>query len=190
MPQLTVAAKAGRLSRQVSVLGANHEGKLNVDDLSLKTGFTMSTCAAHAITMNSLMTSQLAALYTGTTFIHLAPGAVKTNAMSGIGMPKIIEKALLFAFTPIFVPIKESGERNLFAATSAIFKPRGENSEGAAIGADGGKGGGAYLVNWNDETVLGNHKILTPYREQGVGQKVYDHTMEVFEKVCGRGEKW
>lgn len=189
MPQLTAAAKAGRLSRQVSILGAGHEGPINLEDMSLKQGFSISKCASHAITMNSLMASQLAALHPGTAFIHLAPGAVKTNVMSGMGIPKILLKGLTFALSPLFVPIKESGERNLFASTSALFKPRSENSEGAAVGADGGKGGGAYLLNWDDEPSKTQH-LLTSYREQGVGQKVYDHTMEVFEKVCVQGEKW
>jgi len=58
-----------------------------------------------------------------------------------------------------------------------------------ATGADGGKGGGAYLLNWNDEPAA-KQKILTQYREEGVAKVVYKHTLEVFDKICTRGEMW
>ncbi len=45
-----------------------------------------------------------------------------------------------------------------------------------------GKGNGVYRVNWNAE-VWKDNKILEKYREDGLGQLVYDHTMGVFEKA-------
>jgi hypothetical protein len=139
--------------------------------------------------MNSLMASHLAAMHPDTTFIHMSPGAVGTNILSGLGIPNIVKRGISFAIKPILVPITESGERTCFAATSATFGPKSAKGDGMAIGADGGVGGGAYLLNWKDD-VVGNKKVLTPYMEQGVSELVYEHTMGVFEKVCNRGEKW
>src|SRR5438034_10392834 len=97
MPQLTTAAKSGQLSRQISILAAGEEGKIDLDDLALKKNFSLGKCAAHAITMNSLMASHLAAMHPDTTFIHMSPGAVGTNILSGLGIPKIVKNGILFA---------------------------------------------------------------------------------------------
>jgi hypothetical protein len=189
MPQLTAAAKAGRLSRQVSMLAAGREENVNLDDLALKKSFSLRNCAAHATTMNSLIAIHLAGKYPGTTFIHMSPGVVKTNIMRGFGMPKILNDAISFAVTPFALPLTESGERNCFAGTATRFGPQSAGSEGMATGSDGKTGGGAYLLNWRDEAV-GNHKVLKPYKEQGVEELVYRHTMDVFDKVCTQGERW
>lgn len=80
--------------------------------------------------------------------------------------------------TPWAVPLQESGERHLFAATSEMYKPRG-NEEGDVLD------NGAYLLNWDGETT--GKKILAEYRANGVEGKVWEHTRDVFEKVCGEG---
>jgi hypothetical protein len=112
---------------------------------------------------------------------------VKTKASRGFGRLSPVLDMVSFLLTPLAVPLKESGERNLYAATSAAFAPQLQGGE--TIGADGAKGTGAYLLNWSGD-IVGNQKILKPYREQGVAEKVWNHTQDVFNKVCVKGETW
>lgn len=90
---------------------------------------------------------------------------------------------------PFFVPVEESGERHLYAATSQSFIPKrdgdGPAAAAAAVGSDGVKGSGGYLLNWNGDVVGKQQDLLRKYREEGVGKTVWQHTLDVFQKVCG-----
>ncbi len=95
--------------------------------------------------------------------------------------------------TPIAVPVEEVGERQLFHATSARYPPRksagsGEEARRAGVarpqGVDVAKGDGAYLLNWNGET--GEGKCMKGYRERGVGKKVWEHTLQIFDEAQGK----
>lgn len=196
LPQLNAAAMSStdanngnRLSRVVSVLGAGREGRLLLDDLSLKSHYTLANCAAHAGTMNSLAVGELAASNPETTFIHTSPGFVKTNLNREFG--SLVQLALspfMLSFWPWIVPLSECGERHLYAATSTAFPPKtteDKEAEKAALGADGVKGSGAYLLG-SDGSTCGNEKILSEYRSKDAAKKVWEHTLEVFEKICGQ----
>lgn len=90
-----------------------------------------------------------------------------------------------FLATPWAVPLQESGERHLYAATSSDYMPRLREAVSSTLSGSGEKGAGAYLLNWDGEKM--EKKIMETYRENGVGVKVWEHTMEVFEKICGEG---
>lgn len=177
LPLLTSGSKGSSLSRNVSVLAGGREGKLNMADLSLKTTFSVSACANHATTMNSLAAEHLATQYPATSFVHMYPGIVKTGIMREIGMPSLVEKAMFVILKPFMVDIKEAGERHLYAATSQSFLPKEQG------------GAGSYILNWNDD-VTGNEKALKGYREQGIAEKVWKHTLEVYDTVVAKGQKW
>ena len=129
----------------------------------------------------------------GTTFVHAYPGIVKSGAARGAG-PVLFPllNMLTVLLRPWMVPVGESGERHLYAATSATFPPRADGldrarlGEGqtAAVGSTGEGGSGAYLLSWNAEP-CGKEKVMREHREQGNMKRVWDHTMEVFEKICG-----
>ena len=162
-----------------------------LDDKSLKNNYNIMTCLNHATTMNSFAAEELAKANPGTTFIHAYPGLVKTNIAQGFGPTlRFIMKGVTTALTPFAVPLQESGERHLYAATSKVYSPRAKTEESAVSGIDGVKGSGAYRLSW-DGSVVGKDKILKEYRTQGVGKQIWEHTLEVFEKVCGKdGGKW
>ncbi|KAN0071814.1 hypothetical protein V8E54_010410 [Elaphomyces granulatus] len=196
LPQLNAAATSstdanndGRLSRVVSVLSPGREGRLLLDDLSLKSNYSLANCAAHACTMNSLAVGELAASNPETSFIHAYPGVVKTNAGREFGpLVRLAISSLMLSFWPWVVPLPECGERHVYAATSTAFPPKaagGKEAEKAAVGADGVKGSGAYLVHWDGST-CGNEKILSDCKSKGAAKKVWEHTLEVFEKICGQ----
>ncbi len=177
LPQLTAAAEAGSLSRCVSVLAAGKEADIILDDLSLKTNYSAGNALKHAATMNSLMASYLAELHPGTSFVHMSPGVVKTNMLRNMGFPTWITAPAFLLLTPFTVDIKVSGERHLYASTSNVFAPKMKG------------GNGYYLLNWDDTTV-GNMRVLKKLKEEGVAEKVWNHTLEVYKTVCTDGKKW
>jgi hypothetical protein len=161
---LTAAAEAGKLSRSISVLAAGREDELILDDLSLKTHYSARHALKHAATMNSLMASHLASLYPGTSFIHMSPGVVKTNMLDNMGFPGWFTAPVMVLLTPFCVPIKESGERYLYAATSSAYAPKDRQGDMKEARA------GSYLLEWDNREV-GNDKMLKRYREEGRGGK-------------------
>lgn len=199
LPQLTATAtstttdtnttKARPLSRVISILSPGQEGSLDLNDLALKHHFSLRTCATHSITMNSLMVHEFASRNPSTSFIHAYPSGVKTGVMRDLGpWSKVAAEVVGFLAKPFMVPLKESGERHLYAATSEAFPPK-ESGEGSAasnvaVGSDGVKGSGGYLLNWNGE-ITGKQAVLAKYRAEGVGKTVWEHTFDVFQKVCG-----
>lgn len=164
---------------------------MHIDDMSLKNNYSMLNCLKHATTMNSFAAEELAKANPGTSFIHTYPGVVNTNIAQGFGpVMRTIMSGAMTVFSPFTVGIQESGERHLYAATSNAYPPSAKTGDSAMSGIDGLKGSGAYRLNWNGN-VVGKDKILKEYRSQGVGKKIWDHTLEVFEKVCGQeGGKW
>ncbi|PLB46845.1 hypothetical protein P170DRAFT_438549 [Aspergillus steynii IBT 23096] len=186
LPQLTKAGEevsqpqlqSQPLSRVISVLEAGGESpSLDLSDLSLTRTFTLRNCAKHAITMTSLATEHLALTHPGTSFVHVFPGIVQTGLMRDAGgvarfAVSVLAKTLA---RPWVVPVEESGERHLFVATSPEYQAVGE------------KGGGGYLLNW-DGTPRGNEKVMAEFREKGTAEVVWKHTMEVFERIRGRGQ--
>jgi hypothetical protein len=198
LPQLRAAAEnAPHFSRTLSVLGAGHEGNVNLQDLDLKSKFTTTRCAAHTTVMNDFMAEELAIKEPGTSFIHSSPGIVNTGIARELPVwARIPMKVLVPLFSPFLVGAEETGARHLFIATSGLYppaKPIGGEALAAGVpvpwglkqimpGSTGKEGSGAYLVNWNNE-ITGNTKLLKEYRENRVGKTVWEHTMGVFERI-------
>ncbi|PMD50483.1 NAD(P)-binding protein [Hyaloscypha bicolor E] len=197
LPQLrTASAEPPHFSRTLSVLGAGHEGAINLTDLDLKTTFSGARCAAHTIVMNDFMAEEFAAREHGISFLHTSPGVVNTGLTREL---PIWARALMKVATPLlslfFVSADETGQRQLFLASSGIYPPA-KPAQGAPLaagvpfpkdfsvskGSNGKVGSGAYLVNWNGD-ISGNEKILSDYREKGVGKTVWEHTMGIFKQV-------
>ncbi|KAJ5637885.1 hypothetical protein N7490_007764 [Penicillium lividum] len=195
LPQLTKAATANdsgkkglgdNLSRVVSVLSAGSEESLHLDDLDLKTHYSLSNCAGHAITMNTLFLQELAAVYPATSFIHAYPRGVKTGIMRDFNpIARVAFNALATLANPWMVPLKESGERHLYASTSSQYPPQASGDGDVATGADGKSGSGAYLLNW-DGSITGNKKVLEAARQNETGKLVWKHTLGIFTSICGK----
>jgi hypothetical protein len=184
LPELTAASKeANSLSRVVTVLSAGFEGALVEDDLELKHNFSLRNCLSHAVVMSDFACEELAKQHPGTAFVHVYPGAVKTGILNHGGMlMKFLGMVAQTVMSPMAVSSEESGERNLFHGSASMFAPRASAAEDAAVGSDGTKGSGAYLVSWNGKTV-GNQKILDALREKQMGKTIWEHTLEVFKRV-------
>lgn len=179
-----------QFSRVLSVLAGGHEASINLSDISLKTSFSVANCAAHSITMNSLMVTEFASRNPGISFAHSHPAFVSTSLARELPIwARLPMKGLTPLLRPWSVSVEETGERQLFIATSGLFAPR-EGVPGAKIpkgseivkGADGVNGSGGYIVNWDGEVV--GKPIVKKYIEEGLGETVWEHTMRTFEEVA------
>ncbi|PIG85607.1 hypothetical protein AARAC_003029 [Aspergillus arachidicola] len=192
LPQLVKGGETNKaaeskppLSRVVSVLEAGGENALYLDDLSLKFHYSLRNCAKHAITMNSVSMEHLASHYPQISFIHSFPGIVRTRLNRDFGTAaKCAINALIVIAKPWEIPLKESGERHLYAATSPRFAPRAysDSSTDAAQGSDGRNGSGSYRLSPNGSTYKPS-KIMELYRADGVRSVIWDHTTGVFAQV-------
>ncbi len=78
--------------------------------------------------------------------------------------------------------VEESGERVLFAATNGRFRAVQGGGEGIAVGSDGTRGSGMYLV-LADSSTMEAPKVVKELREKGVVPKLVEHTMGEFERI-------
>jgi hypothetical protein len=188
---------APNFSRSVSVLGpGNERDGINLADMDLKNTFTPRRCAAHTIVMNDFMTENFATREPGSSFIHTSPGVVNTGIAREL---PLWAKAAVKITTPLLslmmTSAEETGQRQLFAATSAHYSPAKPASGaafasgvpvpkglGVATGSDGQIGSGGYLVDWNGE-ITGKTKVLSDLREKGVAKTIWEHTVGTFERV-------
>lgn len=194
-------AGVGRgLSRVVSVLDplvavrTGGAGALDYADLSLKRTFSLARCGAHASLMNNFFLEGMARRHPRTSFLHAYPSGVATGAMRELPASRVLVGLMKVLLRPFMVPLEESGERHLFAATSGRFPPRAEGAGSrpggeVAVGSDGDRGSGCYWVSWDGEVFPFNKK-MDHTRGQGAVDKVLEHTEEVFKRVCEEGKTY
>ncbi|KAL3458078.1 hypothetical protein BJX64DRAFT_267402 [Aspergillus heterothallicus] len=172
-PNVATAGKNRGLASVVSVLEAGGEGPLILEDLPLKDNYSLKNCAKHAITMTSLSMEELARANPAVSFVHSYPGVVKTGVLRDFNpFVQALMSVLFFLAKPWTVPLEDSGERHLYAATG-VPKTR-------AIGEGSGK---PYLVSWDGEP-RGNQNVLGLYREKKIGPVVWKHTQDMFRRIC------
>lgn len=119
-------------------------------------------------------------------FIHSFPGIVRIRLGRDFGTAsRLAINALMVLAKPWGVPLEESGERHLFAATSLRFSPRACKDKGdAAEGSDGNPGGGFYRLG-SDGSTYQSSRVMQQYREDAVGSVIWKHTLDVFAKIRG-----
>jgi len=178
LPLLKKAGSSEQKSpaRVISVLGAGLETSLNTNDLALKSNYGVRACADHAITMNTMAFEQLATDNKDVVFIHSQPGGVAGTNI-GRELPGFISTLMngitnIGIFKPWLMSAKESGERQVWSATVASL------TSGKAI----------LLGPKNEPT--GNVNKLIKLKEDGTQEKIWKHTMGVFEKICENDEKY
>jgi hypothetical protein len=171
----------------MSVLSAGLERPIDESDFELKKpgNYSLARAGAHATLMNDFACEELAKVHTSIAFSHMSPGFVKTNqvnTMTGVGpVLRSLLHVVSFLATPLTIDWTESGQRTLYNATAKEFGPKG-SAESSAIGSDGTKGSGAYLLKWNGN-VVGNQSVLKPMRERGAGEKIWKHALDLFKTI-------
>lgn len=192
LPQLR---QAPFLRRVVTVAAGGKEGKVFTDDLQANKlgGFTFR---GHATSMITLSFEAIAKDAPEVSYIHVYPGFVKTGLsreLTGIGpaIAKIVFKPVMAL---LHIPIDETGERQVYFATSARFPPRSGDASGIslgagidnAVGADSKPGGGVYSIDYEAEGTSERVQVhLKNLTEDGTAEKIWKHTQEEFTRITG-----
>ncbi len=167
--------------RVLGVLNAGHEKDMVDDDLGLKSNWSVPNVINHTTTMNSLAMEHLAGNdeNKNITFIHAGPGRVRTGIFSKLTAPNdsgVVWRVLLLLIQGIVkvlywfdgIEVEESGRRQAFHLVSEKFGP------------------GAWRVNELSELVV-EQGVLGRCIEDGWVERVWDHTLGVFEADFGNG---
>jgi hypothetical protein len=193
---LPLLRQAPSLRRVVTVLAAGHEGPIDADDFQSR-NVPLRNVRGHNVSMTDLMLEHMATLAPEVSFVHDYPGPVK----SGFGREtnSVLMKVAITIFKIVgplvYVPIRESGERHLFFATSARYPPWSgveavgvpASGEGAVSGGTNGElGSGVYAVNWDGESAKPKSlQVLATMRNEGMVEQLWQHTMAEFKRVTG-----
>lgn len=194
LPLLREATPRG--GRVVSVQNPKLQKAIHTNDLPLNQpgNYGLSIAISHAAHMTSFFMEELARRNPGRLSLsHYFPGLVDTDLIKNSPVPRWVSFIWLWILRPLsrwrFVPSDECGQRVLFMASSTRYPPReGEDAtvDGAvpeiATGSDGKAGSGSYRVDWNDES-FANTAALEKLHEEGIGQKIWDHTMRAFSAI-------
>jgi hypothetical protein len=196
LPLLLASSLPGHF---VSVLNPKFEGRLVMDDLSLREpknyGFT--TAGSHVAHMTISIMEELATRHPGkiaSSFIY--PGLVMTDGADKGRLPAWVRLTWKYLAAPVLkpfaVPSKDCGERVLFLA-SPKFPARSANQKAQepaeeieiAVSSDGIIGGGAYQVNWDGETLPQSDaykKVRVEYPD--LTERIWTHTMEAYDVIA------
>jgi NAD(P)-dependent dehydrogenase (short-subunit alcohol dehydrogenase family) len=192
--------KAAPSPRVLSILAGGLEGSTDFDDLDLQKNYSFTKAADQSGTMSTLALEELAKTNPEVSFIHQYPGIVNSELLDKFlggtpGLLGYLTTFLSWTIVPILKlftkSVEESGERHAFSATSERYPSKktieekdlkdGSYAKGSA---EGGKNG-VYRLNGVGEAVV-DDKILGPYRADGKGQVLMEHTQAVFERALGR----
>lgn len=180
--------------RVVTVLGAGQEAQIDESNLDLQKKWTFVSAAGYASSMNSLAVEYLAQQNPAVSFVHIFPGIVRTPLMNNT-VGSVAGSILSFLSRPLSMSEEESGERNLFVATSAAYPPASPADpakvgvplpEGVqtSVASTGKIGSGSYILNYDGADAT-NAKLMKEFREKDLATKVWDHTVMTFKKVLG-----
>ncbi|KAI3332430.1 NAD(P)-binding protein [Xylariaceae sp. AK1471] len=181
---LPLIQRAPALRRVVTVGGGGHESELDTTDFPALR-IPLDQLRGHLTSLVTLGLEAVAQSAPDVSFVHDYPGTVRTKLLDYL--PEEVLQTLTF------VPLDESGERQLYMATSARFPPAsGVGVAGVslgdgydvALGTSGVVGSGMYSVGANCESaspvVL---ELLAGMRERGLVQEVWRHTESEFHRI-------
>jgi hypothetical protein len=163
----------------LSVLNGGKEKLLLETDLGLEKNWSFSGLINHTVTMTSLAFDYLSKDESNKKvyFLHAAPGLVKTDIFARLTPPEgsgfmwrlalpMIQSLAGLMYWMIAISVEESGERQAYQMSSDGFGP------------------GAWRLDPESEVVtVDANGVVEKYIERGWGEKVWEHTAGVFEKV-------
>jgi hypothetical protein len=161
--------------RILSVLNGGREKPMREDDIGLEHHWASRPVMNHITTMTSLSHQHLAENDKGITILHAYPGLVRTDifvklkAPEPSGLMKRMALTLLRSVVAVLMLIigtspEESGERQAFHLISDIYTP------------------GAWRIN-NHSDIVTKPGVLEGYETRGWREKIWEHTLRVFDKA-------
>jgi len=156
-------------------LNGGKEKPLNDDDIGLQQHWSSLSVINHTVTMTSLTLEYLAENDSRITFLHASPGFVRSDIFDRLTAPEDsgiawrMALAVICGFVKVImmlvgISVEESGERHAFHLTSDRYGP------------------GAWRVDPVSDLVEAPG-VLERYREAGWRERVWEHTMGVFDKA-------
>ena len=153
---------------------------MNLEDVGLQQHWSTFNAVNHTTTMMTLALEHLAKADQQITFMHAAPGIVKTDIFAKLEAPKsssLLWRALLviarglaaLAMLIIGMSAEECGERQVFYLTNSTFTP------------------GAWCISASSDIVSGP-KILDQYRARSWPERIWEHTLRVFETALSANQ--
>jgi len=189
----------------VSVFAAGKEGDLHLDDFSMREPKHQGLVSTRSTVtyMTTFFFEWLASEHPGKlSLVHVFPGLILTD---GVKRLPLWARTLWWVLRPMLrlfsTSLEECGTRVLFLANPTRFPARlspGGNDVGTpgsksnhvqglvtATSTDLKKGGGAYGVNLDAETMPESqiHKSYDQHRAEDVGGKIVAHTLKAFEEI-------
>ncbi|KAK6543551.1 hypothetical protein TWF694_000295 [Orbilia ellipsospora] len=202
LPLLKSSAANGHHARVIRILAGGLEKPLDPNNLDMRGMPMIKSRQAHT-TITTVAFDALAKQNPDVSFVHAFAGFVKTEGQNFPGLLSVVIRTVMWVGGRwILIPDEESGERNLFYATSGIYPPgaigtKGTESESdeeakegevTALGLDGVKGSGCYTLHWDGTAKHGNPELLK-YREEGFTDKVWEHTLTVWKGIEEKYQK-
>jgi hypothetical protein len=198
LSRLAAAASAGSLARVIDVGGGTSEGDIDLSDLTAL-NIPLTKLRSHVTSMHTLAWEALAGQAPNVSFVHNYPGSVYTNlhksAPGALGWLFYIVITTWYVLLGrwAFLPIEECGQRQVYLATSRRYKAKSghalcvevEGKTEVSKGSDGVVGSGIYSVSWDGEGPTDKSEaILNELRSRGVGEVVWKHFMDQFDRVA------
>ncbi|KAK5447756.1 hypothetical protein LTS15_009254 [Exophiala xenobiotica] len=173
--------------RVVSILAGGQEGKINETDLDLRKpgNYSIAGAAIHSATMLTLSLEHLARENPRISFVHAFPGWVATPILSrgSKGLLRLLMTWVVQPLVALFATsAEEAGARALFYSTSDRYSVSDNGMVPLVEGIEKSPKtqGGIFLSNDKSESV-NNEKLLADFRARRVDEKVWRHTMEIFD---------
>lgn len=174
--------RAANSPRVLSVLAGGQEGHLWPEDWTMQNHWGIANAGGVSASLTTFMFEALKTKEENKKieFVHLFPGLVRDTGLKFEGAGVIGGFLLRWIVLPIVLrvagySVKEAGERVLYAATNGGVESK--------KGSNGVEGSGVYLVG-GDSAILQAPAVAKKMREkEEMVSKVYEHTMEVFNRV-------
>ena len=203
MNLLPLIQQATTFRRVVSVAAATCEGAIDLDNF-YGVGFPLMKWRDQGAAIHTLSLEEVANWAPDVSFCHDVPGVVRTGiTRNAEGFKLKLMVAVSNLLSPLIaVPPDECGERHVFLATSARFRPRqgGTTLAGVSLveplevacGSDGVTGSGVYSVDNKGECSPDRAiDILAKHRKDGTAKKVWERIAGDLEKFAGaKGAKY
>lgn len=163
--------------RILSVLNGSKEGPVHEDDIGLARRWAPLVVVNHVTTMTTLAFEHLAKSEKGVTFLHAYPGLVQTDIFARL--TPLDSAGVLWRFTLASI-------RNVVTTLMRFFGMTAEECGARQAflltgGNDFGPGN-VWRINSSSEHVS-KPGALEGLRERGWQERVWDFTLQVFEKA-------
>lgn len=163
------------LSRCVSVLAGGKEGRPVLEDLDLKTHYSILNAASHTATMTTLSMARLAREFPKVTFVHAFPGLVSTNVFTKGSGPwvRFLMGWVFLPFISLFATTQgDAGERQFWNSTRELGAGEEKEVEG--------EGNMFTLDSYSNRT---NGDLVQTLIKDGVQDAVWEFTQGVFKRA-------